>query len=251
MKVNSILSVSGLAIFAALPNFAFADGGLSAFLYGVPSAIPAPAGSSFVALSFSNPRGGIEGQDLDSDFALGYAFGNPVTGIGFNVGLDITGLQPFGDAGSFSIQASRMVLVTDKSATFAALAYSGLGAWGEQKGSEKASGFVTNFGTFDVGQTEVPYLLSVGYGENNTFAADGSGVLEDGIFWGGGIGLNDYLSASISGTSTQVNAGLSAKIPGLDNVSLSAGYMDVGSNVDRRQLTVTIGYNLTNLFGGS
>lgn len=251
MKVNTILLTSGFALLAGLPTISSAQGGKFASLYGAPSAVPVPSGSSYVALSFANPRGGIDGQDLDADMSLGYSMGNPITGVGVTLGMDITGLEPFGDAGSFSIQASRMIAMSDTSVTFGALAYSGFGAWGEQRGSEKASGYITNFGTFDIGQSSTPYLVTVGYGEANTYADDGSGTLDDGIFWGVGMGLNDYFSASVTGTTTQVNAGLSVKVPGIDNLSISAGYMDIGNDVARRQATLTIGYNLTDLFGGS
>lgn len=253
--VVKLSKVIGLALFlGTVSTNAIADGFPStttpgfATLFGVPSAVPAPSGTAYAALTYVTPREGIAGKTPDGDVSFGFTAGNPVTGVGLAFGADITGLEPFGDAGSFSLQASRLLGITETTATFAAISYSGFGGWGAQRGQEKLSIYATTFGTVG-GAIPKPYLLTIGYGQDTQYTGFGTGVLEDSLFWGAGIGLTENLSASLSGTTNQVNFGVGVRLPGLENISISAGVLDVTDAVDRRQKSITIGYSLNNLFG--
>ncbi|MCP3972035.1 MAG: hypothetical protein GY717_17260 [Rhodobacteraceae bacterium] len=165
-------------------------------------------------------------------------------------GVDITGLDPLGDAGSFSLQASRLLGITENSATFLGASYSGLLGWGAGADQEKASVYLTHFRTFDLGGSPVPVLGTIGYGQNVRYTGYNTGVMENGLFWGAGVGVSSFLSASLSGTDNQLNAGVGIRIPGLERVSISAGYYDVTDNVGRRQASVTVGYGISDIFGG-
>ena len=253
--VVKLSKVIGLAVLlGTLSTNAMAEGFPSAAtsgfvtVFGAPSAVPIPSGTAYAALTYATPREAIAGKTADGDLSFGFTGGNPVTGIGLTFGVDITGLDPLGDAGSFSVQASRLLGITETTATFAAISYSGFGGWGAQRGQEKLSIYATTFGTVGSANPK-PYLLTIGYGQDTQYTGFGTGVLEDSIFWGAGIGLTENLSASLSGTTNQVNFGVGVRLLGLENISISAGVLDVTDAVDRRQTSITIGYSFNNLFG--
>lgn len=187
---SDLNKVVGLALLlGTVSTSALADGHSSTTtrdfvtLFGAPSAIPAPLGTGYAALTYVTPREGISGKTADADVSVGFAVGNPVNGIGLTFGADVTGLDPFGDAGSFSVQGSRLLGITETTATFGAISYSGFGGWGAQQGQEKLSMYVTTFGT--VGSANpAPYLVTVGYGQDAQYTGFGTGVLEDSFFGG-------------------------------------------------------------------
>jgi len=78
-------------------------------IFGANSAIPAPGGTAYGVLTYTNPRRGVSGQGGDGDLALGYVFGNPVTGLSVTTGVNITSLDGFGDDGSVDISVARML----------------------------------------------------------------------------------------------------------------------------------------------
>jgi len=220
-------------------------------VFGVSSAFPVPGGTAYGALTYANPRGGVAGSGGDGDVSFGFGVGSPTKNVGINFGVDITGTQPFGDAGSFSLSLSRALSVQSNSLTFASIGASQLGGFGTSKGVPvKYSATVAHLTSLGAAGNEFPLMLSAGYATRNTFSKTAIGTLSDGFFVGAGIGVSKNLSVSMSATQTQINIGASANIPGLDGVSVSLGMYDVANTVQRRQTALTVSYALSDLFGG-
>ncbi len=213
-------------------------------IFGAASAVAPAGGTGYAALTYATPRNGISGSDGDGDVAAGYTFGNPVDGISVSLGVVVTGLDPFGDSGSFNISASRLLGATDRSATFVGASALGLGGWGDATADgESYAVYVSHLAALGAGSAEIPLQATFGYGNRTTLADDGSGRVEDGVFYGLGAGITPTLSISVSGTATQMNAGAVLRIPQLDGISLSAGIFDISDNTDRQQMTATIAYS--------
>ena len=208
-------------------------------MFGVPSAVAPKGGTGFVGAIFVTPRGGISGNDGDGSVSAGYTIGNPVDSVSVTFGLSVTGTDPFGDAGSLSVSASRLVHAGGTSATFVGGSASNLAKWGAGSDDPEFSVYVSHLAGIRTGGVEVPLQFVFGYGTNNTRKS--SGDLDDGAFAGVGVGLAKNLSASISFTSTQVNAGVTATIP---NTTMSAtlGVLDVSDNNDRQQVSLSVGF---------
>jgi len=209
--------------------------------FGVPSAVAPRAGTAFVGASFASPRAGIKGFGPDGDLVLGYNVGDPVDGVSLTFGLALTGLEPFGNAGALSLSASRLLRAGGASATFAGVSLSNLAPWGEAADRPEMSVlYVSHLVGLSTPNAELPLQISLGYGTDTTRAADGSGRLDDGVFFGLGLGLTPLLSGSVSATETQVNLGTTVSIP-RTGASLSLGILDAADATDHRQVSLSIG----------
>lgn len=210
--------------------------------FGVPSAVAPRPNSGFFGASYANPRGGVDGAGGDGDIVAGYTIGNPLTAISLTFGVALTGIDPLGDAGSFSISASRLLRAAGASATFLGLSVSNLGAWGVNEArSEMTSIYVSHLMGVKSGGAEIPMQFTIGYGTDNTRDSAGTGTLEDGVFAGFGIGLTQDISAGISATETQINIGATLSLPQIRS-SLTVGVLDATNNTDRQQISVSVGY---------
>jgi hypothetical protein len=227
-------------------------GGLFATLFGTNSAIISPKNTGSVIVTWVDPSQGVAGRGSDGDISLSYTLGNPVSGVGVEMGLDITSISTndFGDSGSFSLTFSRLIAVGNNSATFIGLSGSGLGGWGEDANNERGSIMVTQLRALPTGGGRtVPFIWTLGYGtevkynDTNPFRPK-----EDGFYWGMGVGMTDWLSGSVSGTENQVNVGFGLRIPGVDGLEMSVGQYDVFDNNDRTQTAVSVKYSYQ--FGG-
>lgn len=213
-------------------------------IFGAASAIPAPGGTAFVGATYANPRGGVSGDGGDGDLLAGYTFGNPVDLVSVTAGVQITGLDPFGDSGAFSLSLARLLRAGGNSATFVGGAASNLLAWGDARAfDEQYSGYVSHAFAAPSPMGEVPLQVTLGFGTDTTLDEDGSGDLEDGIFYGLGVGLTRNLSASISGTETQLNLGVGIAVPAIPGLGVSAGVFDITDNVERQQVAVTVAFS--------
>lgn len=253
-----LIAALGVVLGAASANQVFADTVVQApssalprtvsslafpALFGIPTAVAPKSGKLFAGLTYANPRGGVPGGGGDGDFSAGYSLGNPLDGVSITLGLAVTGLVPFGDAGSLSVTASRLLRAGGKSATFAGASASNLLAWGiNSDRSEMYSVYASHLVGLDISSIEIPIQLTVGYGTDNTRSVDGSGRLSDGVFAGVGVGLSESLSVGLSATRTQLNIGATFSIPGL-NVSPTFGVFDVTDNTGRRQFTLSAAYS--------
>jgi hypothetical protein len=104
------------------------------------------------------------------------------------------------------------------------------------------SAYVSHLAGVTVGDTEIPFQFTLGYGTDNTRSSDGAGRLSDGMYAGVGVGVTESLSASVSATRTQINVGATLSIPGT-SFSTTAGVLDVTDNTDRRQFSLSVGYS--------
>lgn len=209
-------------------------------VFGVGSAVPAPAGSRFVALSYVNPRGGISGSDGDGDLSFGMSVGNPVEAVSATFAVNILGLDPFGDSGNVSISLSRLLRAGGNSATFAGIAVTDLLGWGDAEGEDPVYTVTASHlvGLTTASGREIPLQFVVGFGNETTLSDDGLGTISEGAYLGLGVGLTQSLAASISATETQINMGLSASIPDLPGLGVSLGVYDVTDNTSRQQISI-------------
>lgn len=212
-------------------------------IFGAASAIPAPGGTGYVALTYATPRNGIKGNGGDGDLVAGYTIGNPVDAISLSFGVAITGLDPFGDSGSFSVTASRMITASDHSATFLGASVLGIGSWGDARADgEAVNVFASHLTSLPMDGMDIPVQLTVGYGTRTTLDNDGSGRVDNGPFYGIGIGVFEPLAISLSGTTSQLNLGAVLYIREIEGLSVVAGVFDVFDNTDRQQATLTVAY---------
>ncbi|MBM1223023.1 hypothetical protein JQU17_22745 [Ponticoccus sp. SC2-23] len=240
MLVGSAVLVSGSEAFAqdassAPPALAFPGS------FGVPSAVSPAPNTGFVGVSFSTPRGGIEGNGLDIESSVGYSFGNPLDAVGVTLSVNITGSDPFGDAGSFSLSASRLLRAEGSSATFLGATVANLLDWGVAV-DPIYSGYLSHLTSIELVGVEVPLQLVAGYGSDITRSTDGSGDIDDGIFAGVGLGVSENLSAGISVTTTQVNAGFSYSLPDIP-VGATISILDILDTTERRTFVASLGYS--------
>ena len=77
---------------------------------------------------------------------------------------------------------------------------------------------------------------------------NGTGNKEDGVFWGMGVGVAEFMSFSVSGTENQVNAGVGLRIPGVDGLNITVGQYDVSNKHKRTQTAISVSYSIR--FGG-
>ncbi len=213
-------------------------------IYGAASAVPAPGGTAFVGLTYVNPRDGISGRGGDGDLSLGYTFGSPVNDISVTLATTILGLDPFADSGDFYIGLSRMLRAGGNSATFIGASSNGWGGWGDADGKPVSSSvYVSHLVAFPMaGGSELPVQFTLGYGDNTTLSDTGNGQVDGGVFYGIGVGLTQNLSASLSGTETQLNLGVGLNVPSVPGLGISAGVLDVTDNTNRQQFSLTAAF---------
>jgi len=211
-------------------------------IFGAASAVPAPSGTGYVALTYADPRGGIDGNDSDGDIGAGYTIGNVADGVALSFGVTVTSLEnDFGDSGEFYVSASRLLQASSTSMTFAGISAGSLFGWGDADDGEEAySAYVSHVVGFQTANGEIPVQFTVGYGNETTYNDNLSGELESGLFAGVGIGVAENLSLSASGTETQLNLGATLTVPQVPGLGISAGVFDVTDNVERQQFSLSI-----------
>lgn len=212
-------------------------------IFGAASAIPAPGGTGYAALTFASPRGGVPGADADGDLSLGYTIGNPLDAVSLTFGVNLNSLtDSFGDSGNFNLSLSRAVNIGETSATFVGVSAGKVGAWGDDAGDEEAlSAYVSHLAAFGAGDT--PVQFTVGYGNQTTLSDDGLGTIDEGFFYGVGVGVSETISVSLSGTETQLNVGGTVLVPAVSGLSVSAGVYDVTDNASRQQVSLSVGFS--------
>ena len=211
--------------------------------FAAPSAIPALGGTGFIGLTYANPRQGVSGSDSDGDFIVGYTVGSPVENVSLTFGLAITGLDPFGEDGSFSISAARLLAVSETSSTFVGATASNIFAFGDADDADESySVYVSHLTGIPTPRGEFPVQLTVGYGNEVQRDEDGLGTVDDGFFYAAGIGLTRDLSASFSGTETQLNIGLGVTMPDVPRLNVQFGVLDVTDNTNRQQFALSVTY---------
>lgn len=215
-------------------------------MFGVPTAGVAPHGTFFGSATRVTPRGGVEGAGPDYDAALGFGLGDSQKNLGIQVVANITGTDPFADTGSFGLKFARE-LTGGATPTSAAISLGKVAPWGDSaSGSEVSANLIfSHVNSFSMGMEAYPVILTGGYG--NQINESGT---EGGAFVGVGVGLTSNFGVSISATSEKINAGAGFSVPGVKNLSISAGINDITDSTDKRQATVSVSYSFANVFGG-
>lgn len=211
-------------------------------VFGAASAIPAPGGSGYVALTVASPRGGVRGNDADGNLSAGYTIGSPFDSVSLTFGTNINSLTDnFGDSGNLSLSVSRAVNIGSDSVTFIGASAGKLAGWGDASDDDETlSVYVSHLATMGANQT--PVQFTAGFGNQTTLSDDGAGSIGEGVFFGVGVGVTESLSVSLSGTETQLNVGATVAVPSVNGLSVSAGVYDVTDNADRQQFSLTFGY---------
>ncbi|TVS01427.1 MAG: hypothetical protein EA407_12325 [Rhodobacteraceae bacterium] len=201
---------------------------------GAPSAFGLSQGGIAAALSGSyenRSRGGLRPTRFDASSSILIGFGDPVDGIGFQMGTSITSFRDFGAAGYFTLGAHKMFQTSEHGLYSVAANLDYLAPWGEAR-ENKPSGnlllsYMTGFG---------PRLGLVTLGVANNTRSDRRPV---GVF-GMGVGISDETSISFAQLGERSTIGLTAVPAVLRGATLSVGLSrDWGSRTSL--LTVDIG----------
>lgn len=249
MRASNMLklcAVSALAI--GLGGTAQAGSGQKHLaLTGIPSATVAPNGLGFAGISYSTKRSTTD-DSADGSAILGFGLGDAEDGIGFQFATHIVSLtDDFADAGYFSLKASKRI-ADGASPTFASLTASHLGTWGDNSTEDPSATLaLTRFSGWTLGEAQdvYPVMMTIGAGTNvSDFGR------EAGVFGGIGIGLTEYMSASLAWTGDEVSVGSSFKVKGLDDLFVSLSLDDALDDRNFQRVTLSVGYQFPKLFGG-
>lgn len=214
---------------------------------GISSATVAPKGLGFAGISYSSKRSPTD-DSTDGSAIVGVGFGNANDGVGLQFATHLVSLpNGFGDAGYFSLKASTRI-ASGAAPTYASATVSHLGTWGINANDDPTGTIaLTRFAGWSLGSAEeiYPVMMTLGAGTNvSNFGHDA------GMFGGFGIGLTEYMAASLAWTGDEVSLGGSFKIKGLDDMFLSLSFDDALNDRGFQRVTLSIGYQFPNLFGG-
>lgn len=219
-------------------------------MFGADTAFILPKGAVYAAGSLMDPRGGIPGNDRDGIVSFGAGFGDPVTALGLQADLNVTGTDPFGDGGNMTFKVARMVYHAPAHVVFASAAVGNVLPWGDEKGRDTRWNMTVSGLTSFQGPTLLhPVMWTAGYGSHAVLSTPGSSLTEEGFYGGVGTGITTWLGAGVGFTENQLNAGISLKIPGLEHVGITYGINDITDHMDRRQQVLSISISKSKLFG--
>lgn len=208
-------------------------------MQGIGSGTVAPGGTLFGSISGSNKRG-PDSDDVDGSLSFGAGFGNAATGIGLQASVNVTSVEDrdFGDSGFLSLKFGHSFDRT----LHAAIGFDNVVTWGDASdNSVETTVALTRFGHLG-GSGGTPYMLTLGAGSH---ARDD----DPGLIAGFGLGLTEYLGASISYSGDYANLGVGVKIPGLKGASVSLTCNDIFDEEDSRRATLSLSFTLRNAFG--
>ncbi|MFW2587289.1 hypothetical protein [Sagittula sp. SSi028] len=217
----------------------------SAATVGIPSGFTIPANVGFAAVAFSDKRERGDKNDTDASAALGFGFGDAVSGVGVDliIGLSSVGkgqgggfdAADFGDSGSLNVKVSRQFASPIQSGQVASLSL-GVGravTWGDAEDTDPSYILAMSSGfTYGTKPGALPGMVTIGYGTD-------IGTFEDmdGLIFGLGVGLTDWLSTGVSWYGDEAIAGLTTKTRLTRNLDMQMGlsYSDVAhQNSDGR-----------------
>lgn len=214
-----------------------------AVIQGVASAATLPNGTVFASVSGTDRRDGKGG--IDGSLAFGIGFGNPNRAIGAQIVANITSADPrdFGDSGSFSLKFSR-VLPEGLGRGTVGITVDNLAPWGDVVGEDvKTSIAWTSAKQFSLGNGKrLPVLFNLGVASETDRRNSWT------PFAAVGLGISENLSLTVAHNGDYAILGASARLPWLENVSVSASLLDVFDQRDAQRMTVTVSYSLNDLF---
>ncbi|MEM9247199.1 MAG: hypothetical protein AAGB05_00735 [Pseudomonadota bacterium] len=220
-------------------------------LLGVPPATVAPQGLVFAAVSFTDER--VDARDDDDDaIALGLEDGSAAFGFGVAAGdiadlqftANITSLEDdFADSGYFSVKASRPIAGAAVP-SFVGVTFDTLAAWGDSDTLDPSvSVSYTAFPTLSAGGTLYPLMVTLGGGTDvRDFRR------EPGLFAGVGIGLTEAFGVSAAYNGDNVDLGASFRIPGFDQVGVTAVLNDAFDEDDQQRVILSLTWISENVF---
>lgn len=168
-------------------------------LLGIPSATVSPAGTGYVALSFTNDRTGAA-TGSDASISMGLGFGDADRSIGFQLGAEITSTKSdFGDSGYLTAKFSKRI--STETPLYVGLVVDQLVPWGDSKALDPAASLsVTHFTS--AGNNPIMWTLGAGTDIRN-------GGTDPGLFAGVGVGLSTQIAASAAYDGDEAIFGIS------------------------------------------
>ena len=191
------------------------------YLPGISLATVAPGGTGFASATLMNPRGGTRGLGWDGSTSFGLGFGDAAAGVGVSAQINVTGTQPFGTDGDFSLRFSRQVGLS----TYVGLGVNRLGGWGNNARIDpNAELMVTHFTSFGSGAGFTPVMVTLGV---SSVGADNQA--DPGAFGGIGFGLSENVGFGVSVKNGGLNAGFGVTVPSVKGLSLTADVSNINT----------------------
>lgn len=213
-------------------------------LQGVATATTFQSGSAFVSVSGTTKRQG--GSGVDGSLAFGLGFGDAKETLGGQIVANITSANPsdFGDSGSLSFKLSRALPETMGAASVGAT-FDNLAPWGDAKTTDVKTSVALTFARSvpfgELGEG-LPLLFNIGAASSTTYRDDWT------AFAAIGVGLSENMSFTLAHNGDYEIVGVTTRLPGIDNLSLSASLLDVFDKKEDRRVSVTASYAFNDLF---
>ncbi len=211
------------------------------YLPGVSHATVAPRGTGYASATLMNPRDGVPTSGWDASTSFGLGFGNAAEGIGASIQVNVTGTQPFGTDGDFSLRFSREI----DASTHIGLGINRLAGWGRNGTIEPhAELMLTHFTSFGSGMGNMPLMIT--FGANSASQGD---RIDPGVFGGVGFGLSENVGFGVSFKNGYFNAGFGVTMPGVEGLSMTADVSNINeAKTSSRIFSFGVHYAFTDLF---
>lgn len=186
-------------------------------MHGAPTAFGLSRGEVFGGISGgyeSRNRGGSSPTRFDASSTIFIGFGDPVDGIGFQVGTALTSFRNYGKSGYVSVGVHKMFQTSEQGIWAVAANLDNITPWGDSS-DNKLSGnlllsYMTGFGP-RLG------LVTVGLANNTRLDRRLEGV------FGLAVGITDKTSLNVAQLGRRSTLGVMTAPPALGGVILSAG----------------------------
>lgn len=214
-----------------------------AVIQGVASAPTLPKGAAFASVSGTDSRDGKGG--IDGSLAFGLGFGDANKAIGAQIVASITSADPkdFGDSGSFSLKVSRVLPEALGRGTIG-VTVDNLAPWGDVVGEDvKTSVAWTTAKQFSLANGKrMPVIFNLGMASETDHNDSWT------PFAAVGLGISDTVTLTMAHNGDYAIFGASARLPWIENLSVSASLLDAFDQRDERRMTLTVSYAVNNLF---
>lgn len=198
---------------------------------GIPSGFGLSGGSVGLTASgsFGSPRNPpIDNTRFDASASLLTGFGDPVSGLGFQAGLNVTSVRNFGESGYLTLGVHKMFQTNEKGVFSVALNATHVAPWGNATVLDPGYSLVGSYLTSVSGRLAV---FSAGAATDTNANRDVEGVI------GMGIGIADAASFSVGQVGAKSVVGMSFSPQWLGGSSLS---VSVNHNHDTSRNTLVV-----------
>ena len=179
---------------------------------GAPSAFGLAGGIASVSLTgtYGPPRGvGLTRFDASTSFAVG--FGDPVDGIGFQVGANLTSFRKFGKSGFLTVGVHKMFQTSEAGVYSVGVNLENIAGWGDVKGKKVSGNIVASYMTSFGDQLG---LITVG-ATNSTANNKVAGILAV------GMGVSESTSISLAQVGNRSTLGYTIATPALSGLTIN------------------------------